>query len=74
MTEQTKPKSSMVEFRRQNPRIDYYPMPDAVAAIERLRKAKPGVCTRELLDALVVKGGKAFFPDESSANSGAKKC
>lgn len=64
--EQTKPKS-MTAFRKLNPRIDYYPTPDAVAAIERLRKCNPNACTRELLDALVVKGGKVYFPDETGA-------
>lgn len=67
MTEQTKPKSSMANFRRQNPRIDHYPTPDAAAAIARLRRCNPGMCTRELVDALIVKGGKAFFPDEVGA-------
>lgn len=65
--EQTKPKSSMTDFRRQNIRIDYYPTADAAAVIERLRKCNPKACTRELLDALIVKGGKAFFPDEVGA-------
>ena len=61
--EETKPKSSMTKFRRENPRYDYYPTPDAVAAIERLRKVKPGICTRELLDMLVVEGGYVWFPE-----------
>ena len=73
MTEQTKPKSSMAKFRRENRRVDYYGMPEPLAVIERLRKCNPGASTRELIDALIVKGGKAFFPDESGANSGAKK-
>ena len=61
MTEQTK--SAMQKFRRVNPRIDYFPTENAVAAIERLRQSKPGVCTRELLDMLVVKGVDAYFPE-----------
>ena len=61
--DQPKLKSSMTEFRKQNPRIDYYPTQDAAAVIERLRKCNPTFCTRELLDVLIVKGGKVFFPD-----------
>ena len=60
----------MTDFRRQNTRIDYYPTAGAAAVIERLRKCNPDACTRELLDALIVKGGKVFFPDEV----GARKC
>ena len=60
--EQAKPKS-MTAFRRQNTRIDYYPTQDAAAVIERLRKCNPTFSTRELLDVLIVKGGKVFFPD-----------
>jgi hypothetical protein len=60
--EQAKPKS-MTAFRRQNTRIDYYPTQDAAAVIERLRKCNPTFCTRELLDVLIVKGGKVFFSD-----------
>ena len=63
MTEQTKRKSSMTDFRKQNPRIDYYPTAHAAAVIERLKKCNPNACTRELLDALIIKGGKVFFPD-----------
>ena len=63
--EQTKPKSSMAKFRRQYPRFDYYPEEKAMAAIQRLRKANPCVCTREIIDALVVRGGQSFFPEIS---------
>ena len=63
MTEQTKPKS-MSKYRQQNRRYDYYPTPDAAKIIEVLRKFNPGATTREVLDALIVKGGKVFFPDE----------
>lgn len=61
--EQTKPKSSMQKFRCENKRFDFYPTEDALAVIERLRKCNPGATTRELLDALIVKGGKVYFPD-----------
>lgn len=60
--EQAKPKS-MTAFRKLNPRIDYYPTANAAAVIERLKKCNPNACTRELLDALIVKGGKVYFPD-----------
>jgi hypothetical protein len=63
--DQPKLKSSMTEFRKQNPRIDYYPTANAAAVIERLKKCNPNACTRELLDALIVKGGKVYFPDET---------
>lgn len=62
--EQAKPKRLAVrKFRSENPRIDYFPTPDAVSAIERLRQSKPGVCTRELLDMLIVEGGNVWFPE-----------
>ncbi len=67
--DQLKPKSSMTAFRSQNPRIDYFPTPDAVAAIERLRKTTPNASTRELLDTLVVAGEKVWFPDKPSAKT-----
>lgn len=56
-------RSAVRKFRKENRRIDYFPTPDAVAAIERLRRAHPGTCTRELLDMLVVEGGKSWFPE-----------
>ena len=65
--EEAKPKSSMTKYRRENPRYDYYPTPDAAKIIEVLRKFNPGATTREVLDALIVKGGKVFFPDEIGA-------
>lgn len=61
--EQTKSESAMQKFRRENFRVDYYPIPEAVSAIERLRQSKPGVCTRELIDILVMEGIKTFFPE-----------
>jgi len=63
MTEQTK--SAMQKFRRVNQRIDYYPVPDAVAAIERLKQSRPGVSTREIIDMLVVEGIAAWFPERN---------
>ena len=63
MAESTQPQSAMQKFRRMNPRIDYYPVPDALSAIERLRQSKPVVSTREIIDCLVVAGIKAYFPE-----------
>lgn len=80
LAEQPKPKTPLANFRRQNPRIDYYPTPQAAAAIERLRKCNPGVCTRELIDALVMKGHNVFFPQTAvqtlpnGVKNGVKKC
>ena len=48
------------KFRHANPRIDYYPIPDAVAAIEWLRERNPKLSTREAIDTLVVKGKEAL--------------
>jgi hypothetical protein len=50
----------MQKFRRENKRVDYYPMPDAVAAIERLRQHYPDAPTRALIDMLVMAGIKAL--------------
>ena len=66
--------SAVRKFRKENPRIDYFPTPDAVAAIERLRKANPGFCTRELIDMLVVEGGKAWFPEIGGTVRTVNKC
>ncbi|MDD5029857.1 MAG: hypothetical protein PHH58_10205 [Rhodoferax sp.] len=63
-------RAPMKTFRRKYLRIDYYPTQDAVAAIERLRNAKPGVCTRELLDTLVVQGCKSWFPEMVGTGKG----
>lgn len=52
--------TAMQKFRRMNQRIDYYPVPDAVAAIERLKQSRPGLSAREIIDTLVVAGIKAF--------------
>lgn len=56
----TERKPSMQKFRRENKRVDYYPMPDAVAAIERLRQHYPDAPTRALIDMLVMAGIKAL--------------
>lgn len=66
--EQTKPESTMQKFRRENRRIDYYPTEDAHLAIERLRKTKPAVCTREIIDMLVVAGINAYFPESKKVS------
>lgn len=54
------PVDSMRKFRQANPRVDYYPIPDAVAAIEWLRERNPKVTTRELIDSLVVEGQRSL--------------
>lgn len=66
--EQAKPESTMQKFRRENRRIDYYPTEDAHLAIERLRKTKPAVCTRELIDMLVVAGINAYLPESKNVS------
>ncbi len=58
----TERKPSMQKFRRENPRHDYYPMPDAIAAIERLRQHYPDAPTRALIDMLVVAGIESLLP------------
>lgn len=63
-------KPSLQKFRKENPRIDYYPTPDAAAAIERLRQSYPSACTRELVDTLVVKGCNAMFPEKAATSKG----
>ena len=48
------------KFRQVNPRIDYYPIPDAAAAIEWLRERNPKVSTRELIDVLIIEGQQSL--------------
>ena len=66
MTEPIKRKSSMSEFRKHNRRIDYFPVPDALSAIEQLRKLHPDAPMRAIIDMLVVAGIKALAPKASS--------
>jgi hypothetical protein len=49
----------MHKFRKQNRRYDYYPTPEAIAAIERMKKFHPDAPTRALIDLLLVAGIKA---------------
>ncbi len=51
------------DFRKLNPRIDYYPVPEALAAIRKLQAKYPNFSLRELVDALVIKGCKSCFPE-----------
>ena len=51
---------NLKKFRQANPRVDYYPTPEAMAAIEWLRERHPKASTRELIDALVRKGKDAL--------------
>ena len=48
------------KFRQANPRHDYYPTPDAAAAIQRMRERYPKASVREVIDTLIVEGLKAF--------------
>ena len=47
-------------FREANPRIDYYPSQRALEAIDRLRQRYPDHPVRNLIDALIREGDKAF--------------
>ena len=69
MTEQVKPKSGMAKFRSENRRHDYFPVLQAQAAIERLRKTMPGTSTRQLIDTLVVAGESVWFPDANGTRN-----
>lgn len=40
-------------------------MPDAAAAIERLRQLHPDASKRQAIDMLVEEGVKAFFPEST---------
>lgn len=51
---------SMRRYRRENPRLDYYPTPEARAAIAEAQKAFAGYPARAVLDFLIVTGFKAF--------------
>lgn len=59
---------ALAKFRNANPRIDYYPVPDAVAAIESLRLRDPTRSTRELIDTLVVTGMDALSGNGGRGN------
>lgn len=59
-------KNHLRAFRKVNPRIDYYPTPEAVTAIERMRSIHPDAPTRALVDMLVLKGLKAYFPEREA--------
>ena len=63
MTETTTPETSIQKFRRTYPRVDYFPDVEAHKVIQRMRLAKPGKSTRELIDALVCAGGKTYFSE-----------
>lgn len=63
MTEHAKPQSAVQKFRKTYPRVDYFPDTLAHQAIARMRQAQPGKSTREVIDALVIAGAKALFPE-----------
>ena len=56
--------SSMAKFRKENPRIDYYPTKPALDAVARLRTQYPEATTRECLDMLVTAGLKSYIKAE----------
>jgi hypothetical protein len=47
-------------FRKDNPRIDYYPSEQAEAAINELHKANASFPIRSIIDHLVLRGAKAI--------------
>ncbi len=51
-------KEHLKRFRKDNPRIDYYPSEEAEAAIAATHKANPKHPTRSIIDFLIVKGFK----------------
>lgn len=64
-----KDETPLQKFRRQNPRFDYYAMPGAAAAIERLHQRYPGASKRQVIDMLVEEGVNAFFPESNQKAS-----
>ena len=63
MIDQAKPPTALQKFRRTYPRVDYFPDVPAAQAIEKMRQAHPGRSTREVIDALVIAGAKALYPE-----------
>lgn len=53
-------------FRKRERRIDYYPAPNALAAISKLQAHKPTFNMRQLIDMLVIQGCNACFPESSN--------
>lgn len=50
----------LAAWRKDNPRIDYYPEPEVAELIERARAQNPRHSMRAILDALIVAGYKAL--------------
>ena len=63
MNDQSKQQSALQKFRNTYPRVDYFPDTLAYQAITKMRLALPGKSTREVIDALVIAGAKALFPE-----------
>ena len=63
MTDPAKPPTALQKFRKTYPRVDYFPDVTAHAAIAKMRQVQPGKSTREVIDALVIAGAKALFPE-----------
>jgi len=60
MTAKSQP--SLVKFRKEHVRLDYYPAGRAAQAIAQFRSLYPGASTRAIVDALVVAGIKTLVP------------
>lgn len=52
-------KERLQRFRKDNPRIDYYPSEEAEATIEAIHKVNAGHGVSRITDYLVVRGYKA---------------
>ena len=68
-----KHETHLQKFRRQNPRFDYYAMPGAAAAIERLHQRYPDASKRQVIDMLVEEGVNAFFPESNQNSSNSER-
>jgi hypothetical protein len=63
MTNKIQPVSALQKFRKTYPRVDYFPDTAAYKVIQQMQRTYPGKSNRELIDALVCAGGKAYFPE-----------
>ncbi len=57
---------AMQRFRKVNPRLDYFPTPEAATAIAQMQLTFPSYSKREVVDMLVVEGIKSFFPERNT--------
>ena len=61
----SKVKRKLTNFRRVNPRIDYYPGGDAQQAIKRVMLRNPRHTRQDVLDALICAGAKQLALKEN---------